>query len=362
LISRAELMARAKSWTTTDLSPFESTALRWLGDELTKSQRQHFLDRIDRPDHPRLTAWVIEDLDNPKTGNFGSRSVHRLMMKDQLDELMKQRPALTEQPDFVFAYLAKLAPSPDVDAEHDLAQREAWLDRLWSFVSTLEPSFNALKLTVLHHRLAYDRSRGIYDRSRFLAYLRLPRHAHYMEEKYLERNHSHAVSFGADYSAQLGLFPVHDDEALVRAFVERFVTLEPSIEDFAPYVRKDLLIRWRAFAMIAAGIGDQERWYAELDDPSAYQAYRERVDVELAAENPTWFRADDPVRLTFYVKNVRELVVKIFEINNKNYFLQHKREVDTSIDLDGLEAGLEQTIVFDHSPLRKRFRVLFDRL
>src|SRR5688500_16841080 len=58
LISRAELTARAKNRTTTDLSPFEHSALAWMGDELTKSQRQHFLDRIARPDHPRLVSWV----------------------------------------------------------------------------------------------------------------------------------------------------------------------------------------------------------------------------------------------------------------------------------------------------------------
>ncbi len=351
-ISRAALMARARSRTSSNLSPFEDSALAWLGDELTTSQRQHFLDRIARPDHPRLVAWVVEDLDNPKTGSFGSRRIHALLLKEQLDELLRQRPALLEQPAFVFARLAKLAPTADADADHDPAERADWLERLWDFVKGLEASFNALKVTVLHHRLAFERSRGIYNRARFLAYLRLPRSVQYAPADFLKRHTSEVVALGTDFSAQLGLPPVFDDEPLVRAFVERFVLADPSIEDFASYVRKDVLIRWRAFALIGAGLGDQERWYAELDDPAGYQSYQERVDIELLPENPVWFGADDPVRLAVAVKNVRDLVVKVFEINTRNYFLQHGREVDASIDLDGLEPGEERTLTLDESPLR----------
>ena len=39
----------------------------------------------------------------------------------------------------------------------------AYLDRLWAFVSTLEPVHNSLKAHVLYNRLVLDRSQGTYD-------------------------------------------------------------------------------------------------------------------------------------------------------------------------------------------------------
>ena len=57
--------------------------------------------------------------------------------------------------------------------------------------------------------------------------------------------------------------------------------------------------------------------------PDKYQALRERVDLEFAPENPTRFGADDPVALEVDVKNVRQLIIKVFEINTENYYKQH---------------------------------------
>ena len=57
--------------------------------------------------------------------------------------------------------------------------REAYLDRLWSFVSRLTPAFNSLKAHVLHHRLVHDRSAGKFDADRFMTYIKLPRSASY---------------------------------------------------------------------------------------------------------------------------------------------------------------------------------------
>ena len=42
-------------------------------------------------------------------------------------------------------------------------------------------------------------------------------------------------------------------------------------------------------------------------------------------------------RLT--LKNVPNLVVKVFEINTQNFYRQNLREIDTDINLDGLVAN-----------------------
>ena len=63
--------------------------------------------------------------------------------------------------------------------------------------------------------------------------------------------------------------------------------------------------------------------------------------------------ADEPVTLDLDVKNVRTLIVKVFEINARNYYRQYQREVNTDISLDGLIANDERTVEYRDPPLRR---------
>ena len=94
--------------------------------------------------------------------------------------MLKLKPDLRNQQNFVDAYLTRLHPSDDVNWRQDPAALAAYLDRLWDFVKTLDPVHNSLKAHVLYHRLVLDRSQGKYDPERFLEYLKLPKHASYI--------------------------------------------------------------------------------------------------------------------------------------------------------------------------------------
>src|SRR5207248_2281593 len=59
------------------------------------------------------------------------------------------------------------------------------------------------------------------------------------------------------------------------------------------------------------------------------------------------------VRLDLFVKNVPNLLVKVFEINALNYYRTYQREVDTDINLDGLVANSEQGHPYAEPPLRR---------
>jgi hypothetical protein len=59
------------------------------------------------------------------------------------------------------------------------------------------------------------------------------------------------------------------------------------------------------------------------------------------------------------VKNVDKLLVKVFEINTRNFYRQNLTEVTTNINLDGLVANSEQNFEYSEAPLR-RVRRHFD--
>ena len=68
---------------------------------------------------------------------------------------------------------------------------------------------------------------------------------------------------------------------------------------------------------------------------------------------PNDFAADEPVRLDLFVKNVPNLLVKVFEVNTFNFYRTQQREVDTDINLDGLVPNAEETHAYAEPPLRR---------
>src|SRR5208283_3958448 len=66
--------------------------------------------------------------------------------------------------------------------------------------------------------------------------------------------------------------------------------------------------------------------------------------------------ADEPVKLDLFIKNVPNLIVKVFEVNTQNFYRTQLREVDTDINLDGLVANVEQTHPYTDPPLRRMAR------
>ena len=348
-----------------NLQGFEDSALEILSQQnLTGEQRRELLGRLKRPDVPNLVKLVLDDLKFQYSSGFGSLEIHKQLLLPQLDECLKLTPVLLNQTNFVNIYLTKLQPAAGIDIVHNAKEREAYFDRLWSFVQRLAPAHNSLKAHVLYHRLEFDREQGVYDKNRFMEYLKLPRATAYMLAEYSERLRK---QLGADYTANLNqdfsaatlLIPVNIDEPLVRDYLMHFFVQEDDFQPYAVYIRDDYIKDVFAETKIVNGIGDMEKWYSLLNNPSRYQQLKERIDLDFAPANKQLFGADEAVSLDVDVKNVKTLIVKVFEINTINYYREKNREVDTSINLDGLVANDEKTYAYEEAPLR-RVRRHFD--
>ncbi len=360
-ISREALAAEALHGRY-DLDGISDAALGWLaGESLNADQRRLLMGRLTWPDIPELERQVLYDLEHDGSSGFGSMPIHRLLLRSQLSWLAEQKPDLLSNTAFVHTWLDRLAPGADECWEHDPRLERAYLDRLWEFVGPLDPAFNSLKAHVLYHLLALDRSEGTYSRSRFTEYLRLPRQTSYTRSDYLNRDEHryHQARLGEDFSGATELDAVGDDQELVDDYLAHFFAGDDDYKQYELYIRDTHLRRVFATTKILAGEGDMERWYSMLDDPGYYQALKERVDIEFAPQNSTAFAGEDAVSLDVQIKNVETLVVKVFEINTLNYHLARGREVDASVDLDGLVARREETHTYDEPPLR-RVRRTFD--
>ncbi len=355
LIAEETLRRRAMARHPNTLQGFENVALEGLADvKLSADQRRELISRLARPDFPALPQRVADDLNYKNSGPFGSFPIHARLLLAQLDELLKLKPDLLNQGNFVNAYLSKLQPSDDVNWRQDKNALAAYLDRLWAFAQRLAPVHNSLKAHILYHRLVLDRSRGEYDAARFLEYVKLPRNVYYMEPKYLarEENRRYPANLQANYSPVTLLPIVGDDEPLVRSYLSHFFLKAKNFQTYEPYIRDDYLRQTFAETKIVNNLGDAEQWYS-LVSPAFYQSLKQRIDLDFAYTNKTEYAAEEPVSLDLYVKNVPTLLVKVFEINTQNFYRDNQTEINTDINLDGLVANSEQTFQYDDPPLRR---------
>ncbi|MDA1014640.1 MAG: hypothetical protein O3A00_09340, partial [Planctomycetota bacterium] len=354
LIGREALTARALA-KYRNVQGFEDSALDWVVSLKLDAERQrHLLQRLNRPDHEGLADLVVADLNEKTSGGFGQLGIHNLLLPEQLDAVLKLKPELLNHAAFVAARLAKLHPPAHVDWQHDRQAEQAYLDALWNAVSILGPVHNSLKTNVLHRRLVFDRAGGQYDKDRFMTYIKLPRRVSYINPKFIAEpeNQRYAANLGADYRQQTLLPVVGDDEPLVRSYLQHFFLKENLAVPYEPYLLDTYLKHVLAETKIVNGLGDPEQW-SSLLSPAQFKALKDRVDLEFAHTNQEVFGPNDPVSIGLAVKNVETLIVKVFEINTRNYYRDHLTEVDTDINLDGLVANEERTQAYPEPPLRR---------
>ncbi len=338
-----------------NLENFEDSAFDWLPvADFSWDRRRNFLQRLQRPDVPGLAKLVADDLADAHPIDFGGHPVHALLTRDQLDELLTLRPVVLNHPTFVNVYVSKLHPGEDDAWRRDRALTLAYLDRLQSFVGRLAPVHNPLKAHLFYHRLAFDRAQGVYDLGRFVAYLQLPRRQPYMNRDLLDRGNAgrYPADLGSDYLPVTLLPRVGADEELVRSYLKHFLKDAADAKAFGPYIDATYLAHLFAEVKAEAGLGDGEAIAGRLP-PELFRAVQERVDIDFAYTNKTAFAAGEPVALDLFIKNVPNLLVKVFEVNTTNVYRTTQKEIDTDITLDGLVANSEATHAYAEPPVRR---------
>lgn len=328
---------------------------------LSPQQNRELLARITWPDYPGLVGRVVADLRARDSRGFGAFTIHSRLTLEQLESCLSLMPELLQNSNFVAAHIRQLAPTHPISFERDLEETIAYLDRLVAFSRRLGPVFNSFKAHVLYHRLDAGIREGKYRRDLFSEYLALPRPVHYVPEDFLKRRSSreHPANLNVDSSLRGGFPGIGQDWPLVREYLLHFFVDDESYDSFASLIRKEILADVFAEAKITAGVGDPEQWYGLLSSPSAVEALENRIDLDFAATNPRYFRADDPVRLALDIKNVPRLLVKIYPIHALNYYREIGEEIDTAISLDGLVPLHERTFEYE-APAWHRVRRQFD--
>ena len=351
-----ELFLKEALRRSNDLNQVSTRGLFYLlsqGHPITREQQRDLLRKLQWPDDAKLVQIIADDLASKESRGFGEFEIHKRLLETQLIELAKKRPEVLNSTEYINQRILRLRPNDDINWRIDLPAKQDYLQRVWDFVSALDPAQNSLKVHVLYHLLDTKRQLGTYDRELFVTYLKLPRRVSYIEPKYLNRRdlRNWTADLGHDCSAGTGLPPVGQDLPLVRDYLIEFIGEDENPDRYREMLRKEWLDDLWAETMLLAGKKDAEKWFAILG-PVKVQQLRERVDIQLRPQNEKDSAVGDAVEVLADVKGVDQMVVKVYEVNTLNYYLEQLDQIDTAINLDGLVPNLEKRYEYSEPSIR----------
>jgi len=349
LIARAKLLDEALQQQPRDLSRIEKQGCFLLEDRpLPAEQRLDLLKRLERPDFKGVVDLITADLKQRQGATFGSQEIHSRLTLAQLDELTQKIAGLWKSERFVEVYLARLLPPDEVDLATELDEVDAYYERVWAVLKNLTPDFNSRKANLLCNWLKNDLSRGLFNKARFLEYVKYPRLVHYAPEMSSQQM-TFALNFNQKFDDRW-LPPIGNEEPLLRKCLLYLFAEAPDYKEFSPCFREEFLRAVFAEAKVTTGQGTPEEWVPWMSR-AQYDAVKRRVDVDFADENPLLTGRDDPVVIKAYIKNVPALIVKVYEINTENCFRESGKPVDLAMDLNGLTASYEQVYAYQEPEL-----------
>ncbi len=319
---------------------------------------RELLSRVGGPYVRRLDELVVKELASRRANDrrFGDLSAHRHLTLQELRAVAAGVPDIADDNNYVSAVLQRLRPDADADPSQQDDVRLDYLTQVETYVRSLPASYNSLKASATFRLLEAKLAQNTFDRQLFLRYLQLPRISPIVHHQWARRP-SVKAKLGDNFMDLALLPPIGDEQPLVRSHLEHFLKDAENTDAFAEYLQPEYLRRVFAETKLLEGVGPEDRWYKMLS-ASQRQAIRDSTQLRLALHNPKYFSSDQPAKLIVDVKNIDELVVRVYEINTQSYDRTHDRPVDTDIDLDGLIATHEKRLSYNQPAIRRHRETL----
>jgi hypothetical protein len=312
---------------------------------------RYLLQRIRTPDYPELVKLVVAELKSSHSGGFGSLPIHSALTLEQLHACRDLHADLAGNVNWVHQVVKRIhgkqVPLPEL-----FETRLAEFAEIWKFIQPLPVSQNSLKSAVLHELLSLQLKSGKLDRDLFIEYLKLPRRLDWVHPTWREKfaaTPAGLVDDNADFKEVLrGCLPPQPDQ-LVEMGLQYFLRDAANLSFLETLIEENYLKRQLATAQVLAGLGDNARWSAILT-PAGYRDLVERIDLAFQTEDRTWYSPDESVSLNLKVKNVKELVVRVFKLNTLNCYRKLGNSLNADIPLEGLIPNHERKIPRSQSP------------
>jgi len=362
-----------------DASAIDELVTKASLETLTADQLAGIMELIadSAPTAKELLPLIHEDL---KQNNvvFGSRAIHKKLTVEQLKTLGTMDKDLYKNLPFVTVMAGKLRPISDVNWQNNEAYCKAYLDKLRAFAkgplkhvtfkalilynclrfyeALAKPDGNedvrAYQAAVYGNDTNTKKGKGsksepkfpTYDSDILKEYLSLSRRGAPFTDKQASEKAASDPSKTIDVNYMCADFPelaaIGDDLAFVQRALG-FFFLKGDLTGAWPMVKKEwaLIVFAKEKLMAAAGndkfLKAQEGAVKEALGAKGFAAFARESQLRLFETNKKFYKAKEAVTIEFFTKNNPELLLNVYELNAKNYYMDHLSEVPTDISLAG---------------------------
>ena len=197
---------------------------------------------------------------------------------------------------------------------------------------------DSIKTIVLLNLLILEIKLGKCEENWFVDYLLFHReHSLYLNEK---KGYSNKIK-----TFQELIIESITEEKILEYYLTRLISRNNSLKPFSDFVVEDFLLRiqYEVFLLRGEPIENIDKKYLKTNLLTS-------IELEPCEDNPKEFIRNEPVKFSMYVKNISRLLVKVLELNPKNYYLTNNKQITTDIKLDGLISTTEYFYEYSELP------------
>eukprot|EP00331_Platyophrya_macrostoma_P031109 CAMPEP_0176438502 /NCGR_PEP_ID=MMETSP0127-20121128/19324_1 /TAXON_ID=938130 /ORGANISM="Platyophrya macrostoma, Strain WH" /LENGTH=1497 /DNA_ID=CAMNT_0017822469 /DNA_START=43 /DNA_END=4532 /DNA_ORIENTATION=+ len=284
---------------------------------------------------------------------------------EQLNELGELIPDLKLNRDYVgekfireFKLDGKSTEFTDMTPQEREARRETLL-KMYSWTKNLPSVFANFNQQVLFELLMNGLEAGIFNMDHFLEYLKNPGRDYGFKSKE-HTEHLRTSKINQDnFWESIHMFAIarykRPDE-LIKIYLEHFFKSAKDLKPFDEYLDQTYLekIFYEVKLYQGESVSDINRVFTLPE----IKNLTESKEITILEQNRTYFSHGEDVSLQVRIKNVSSVVVKVFEFNVENYYKKHNKQVDGTMNLDGIVASEEKLLEFKESPIVKSVKQL----
>ncbi|OMJ77934.1 hypothetical protein SteCoe_22372 [Stentor coeruleus] len=306
--------------------------------DITKTSDKIFkeMQKNDLCSYEKLPERLVEFMKTSKINEYNG--CFEKMTKSQLKNLSKLEANIWTNDMFVKAWVMKKYYFKS--GEMNISQKYEYFKYVFAKIENDKRFPNSLKSVLLYDILICEIKLGKCEEVWFM----MLNTYHRTYFCYLEQGVD-GTSFNI-YSSSFYIDSSFGEDKIISYYVESLFEKDLNIFDkLTGFLKNDYLLKFKYEALQLGG-----EPLEKLDKKYVNSNLLTSIELEPCKDNPKEFTRKENVKISMRIKNIQRLLVKVLELNPKNYYMKSNQEITSNIKLDGLVAKSEYTYEFSESP------------
>mmetsp|Transcript_24062 Transcript_24062/g.21086 ORF Transcript_24062/g.21086 Transcript_24062/m.21086 type:complete len:367 (-) Transcript_24062:3285-4385(-) len=267
---------------------------------------------------------------------------------DQLKQLRSKHPHFMNNLGFVNHLLIRefKLSSYNQSASTSPKERQEFLRKLYKWAEVNCTDFNdSLVLETRDELLQIGIELNEYDENLFRQYLQKPARKYNNYNNETRKKIIDHAPYSTSWNNVLDVSNWLAINSLIEAYLKHIFKTAKTISPYDTYFTESYLKR--LFYRTKVQLGETvDKIHDHLSNTELSQL-QESHQIEFCEYNKKYFGPGDQVNLDVLIKNVQSLRIKLFEFCPENYYLKEKKQIEGTLNLDGLVTAEESSHTFN---------------